>query len=338
MNRIVAFGELMLRLSPPAYQRFPGSQSYDVHFGGSEANVATALSRWGLPASYVTKVPADALGDSAVQALRSAGIDTSYIVQGKGRLGIYYLEQGYSIRPSKVIYDRANSAVSLAQVEEFEIDRALEGASLFHVSGITLGISEHARKIAKAFIAAAKRKGIPVSFDVNYRSKLWTLEEARAGMLDILDSVDVLFAGHLDMTNLLRIEPDFEFVTGEEAAYIEHLYRKFMARYPQIQLMACSIREMISSSRNRYQGVLFDGQVLYRSKAYDLDIIDRVGTGDAYAAGVLFAYLTGREFAYAVEYGAAAAAIKHTMPGDALIAAVAEVEDTFNTEGYKIQR
>jgi 2-dehydro-3-deoxygluconokinase len=338
MGRIVTLGEIMLRLSPPDHQRFVGSTSYDAHFGGSEANVAAALSQWGKQVSFVTKVPHDAIGDSAISSLRTLGIDTTYIVRGEGRLGIYYLENGYSIRPSMVIYDRAGSAISRAAVDEFQIKEVLEDAELFHVSGITLGIGDHAFALAKSFITAAKQKGIPVSFDFNYRSKLWTLAEAKEKITTILHQTDIVLAGHLDITNLLGIEADFALQEDHYFPYLEHLYRKLHVLYPNVQIFAASRREVESSSRNQYQGIVFNGDSIVTSKIYAVDIIDRVGTGDAFAAGILYAFAEKRDSRYMVDFAAAAAALKHTMPGDTLITNVQEIEETFLAAGCKIQR
>lgn len=337
MGRVVTLGEVLLRLSPPNRNRLVDSRTLEVNYGGSEANVAVALSQYGVETALVTKLPEHELGDAAIHTLRGFGVDVSHVVRGGDRLGVYYLENGYSIRPSKVIYDRKHSSIAQARIDEFDLDEIFAGRDLFHVSGITLGISESSFQLAKACMEKAKETGLKVSFDFNYRSKLWSLEEATKKFEQVLEYVDIVFAGHLDFTNILGIKVDERFAKNDIQDYYENLYRKVHVRYP-FTFIASSIRSVESASRNRYQGLIFDGKDIYASQAYTVDIVDRVGTGDAFTAGFIYSYLTGQDEQYKVEFATASAALKHTISGDTVAATPAEVERLFKTGEFRLQR
>lgn len=336
-RRVVALGEVLLRLSPLGRSRLVGSQSLEVNYGGSEANVAVALSQYGIETALVTKIPQHELGDAAIHKLRGYGVDMSHVVRGGERLGVYYLENGYSIRPSKVIYDRRNSAIAEAEIDEFDRDRIFSGRDLFHVSGITLGISEKSFQLAKAFMAEAKKRGLKVSFDFNYRSKLWSLTEAKEKFQQVLEYVDIVFAGRLDFIHFLGIKTDPSVPEDRILADHEDLCRQIRDRY-KFDYIVSSVRSVQSASRNSYQGCIFDGKNLYVSRKYTVDIVDRVGTGDAFTAGFVYGYLTGKDNPYMAEFATASAALKHTIPGDVISASPNEIENLFTTRDFHVQR
>ncbi|MEW9674124.1 PfkB family carbohydrate kinase [Ammoniphilus sp. 3BR4] len=258
MKKVVILGEALLRLSPPGRNRIVGSPLFEVNYGGSEANVAVALSQYGVDTSFVSKLPSHELGDAAIGKLREFGVNTSHIARGGDRMGIYYLENGYSVRPSKVVYDRKNSALSEACVEEFNLDEIFRGKDLFHVSGITLGISEKGFQLAKAFMKAAKERGLKISFDFNYRSKLWSIEQAKEKFEKVLEYVDIAFAGHLDFTRILGIPMVRKWEDSDLHEYFEDLYRKASGKY-HFEWIVSSFRDVKSASKNDYQGIIYNG-------------------------------------------------------------------------------
>ncbi|MBO8162116.1 MAG: sugar kinase [Brevibacillus sp.] len=337
MKKAVTLGEALLRLTPPGRNRLIGSNMFEVIYGGSEVNVAVALSQFGIDTSLITRLPDHDLGDAFIYKLREFGVDTSHIARGGERIGLYFLEAGYSVRPSKVIYDRKHSAMAEAKIEEFDLDAIFAGRDLFHVSGITLGISEQAFQLARTFMRRAKEKGLKVSFDFNYRSKLWSVEAAREKFEQILEYVDIAFAGHLDFTNILGIKPDKPLEERDILDYYRDLYSKVQKMY-NFEWIVSSIRNVESASKNQYQGIIWNGEQLYQSKSYTIDIIDRVGTGDAFTAGFLYAYLTNKDDEYKVQFAAASAALKHTIPGDMLVATAAQVENLFQSGSFQVQR
>lgn len=337
MASVLTLGEILLRLSPPSRTRFVGSQMYEATYGGSEANVAVALSQYGIHTSFATKLPKHELGDAAIHRLREFGVDTTYVVRGGERIGVYYFENGYSVRPSQVIYDRKNSAITGARIDEFNLDEIFIGRDLFHVSGITLGIGDDSFQLAKAFMQAAVERGVKVSFDFNYRSKLWSTDLARDRFEQVLDYVDIAFASHLDFTNLLGMSTDRHLEETDILSYYDDLYSKVYNKY-HFDWIVSSIRTVTSASHNQYQGIAFDGEHTYTSKNYSLDIVDRVGTGDAFTAGFLYSYLTDKNDQYKVEFATASAALKHTIPGDMLIATTEEVHRLCMADSFHVQR
>lgn len=336
MKRVVTLGEILLRLSPPDRNRIIGSQSFDVNYGGSEGNVAVALSHFGIDTALITKLPDNPIADAAIQQLRGFGVNTDLIIRGGERMGLYYLENGYSVRSSRVVYDRKHSSISEAEISEFNFDQIFENVDLFHVSGITLGISEEAYLLAKSFMEEANRRRIKVSFDFNYRSKLWTTDEAKAKFSKVLPYVNIAFAGVLDFTTFLGIDPE---ETSNLVTKMDHkkLYKKVNEHY-QFDYIVSSYRTVISASHNEYQGLVFNGEEAFQSKKYQLDIIDRVGAGDAFTAGFLYSYLCDKEEQYQVQFAAAAGALKHTIFGDALLSSKEEVENLFQSNTYHVQR
>ncbi|MGB6129710.1 MAG: sugar kinase [Psychrilyobacter sp.] len=337
MKKIITLGEIMLRLSPPNRDKFLGTPSFQANYGGGEANVAVALANYGIETAFVSKLPNNEIGDSAINHLRSFGVNTSSVVRGGDRVGIYFLENGFSLRNSKVIYDRKDSAISTALISDFEIESILKGWDILHLSGITLGISNNGFEISKAFMKKAKELGMEISFDFNYRSKLWSLEDAGKKIHEILKYVDIAFAGHLDFTNILRIVPEQPLEKIDLLEYYKDLYQKVNSKY-NFKYIVSSIRDVKSASNNTYAGICYDGKTIYRSKSYEVDIIDRVGTGDAYTAGFLCGYAMQKEIDYTINIATASSVLKHTISGDVTLVKLAEVEELFKKDSFDVKR
>lgn len=326
-KKVITMGEIMLRLSTPGYKRFVQSESFDVTYGGGEANVAVSLANYGLDAHFVTKLPNNPIGQSAINHLRRFGVDTDYIARGGERVGIYYLEAGASMRPSKVVYDRANSAIAEASISDFDFDSIFEGAKWFHFSGITPAISKESRLLTEAALKAAKKHGVTVSVDLNYRKKLWTEEEAKETMTKLMEYVDVCIGNEEDAEKTLGFKPGETDVTKGELeldgykSIFKQMKEKFGFKY-----IASTLRESYSASDNGWSALIYDGEEFHHSKKYDVRIVDRVGGGDSFAAGLIYSLVTGKEFKDSVEFAVAASAMKHTISGDFNLVTVDEVE------------
>ncbi|NLL70558.1 MAG: sugar kinase [Epulopiscium sp.] len=325
-KKVVTMGEIMLRLSTPGYQRFVQAESFDVTYGGGEANVAVSLANYGLDAHFVTKLPDNPIGQSAVNHLRRYGVHTDHIVRGGDRIGIYYLETGASMRPSKVVYDRAHAAIAEAKVEDFNFDAIFEGADWFHFTGITPALSAQGAKITEAALKAAKKHGVTVSVDLNYRKNLWTPEEAQTVMTNLMQYVDVCIGNEEDAEKVLGFKPGNTDVTkGElELEGYKDIFKQMKDKF-NFKYVVSSLRESYSASDNGWSALIYDGNEFYRSKKYDIRIVDRVGGGDSFAAGVIYGLVTGKDFKEALEFGVAASALKHTIPGDFNMMTEAEV-------------
>jgi len=326
-KKVITMGEIMLRLSTPGYKRFVQSESFDVTYGGGEANVAVSLANYGLDAHFVTKLPNNPIGQSAINHLRRFGVDTDYIARGGERVGIYYLEAGASMRPSKVVYDRANSAIAEASISDFDFDSIFEGAKWFHFSGITPALSKESAELTLAALKAAKKHGVTVSVDLNYRKKLWTEEEAKETMTKLMEYVDVCIGNEEDAEKTLGFKPGETDVTKGELeldgykSIFKQMKEKFGFKY-----IASTLRESYSASDNGWSALIYDGVEFHHSKKYDVRIVDRVGGGDSFAAGLIYSLVTGKEFKDSVEFAVAASAMKHTISGDFNLVTVDEVE------------
>lgn len=332
-KKVVTLGEMLLRLSTNNNNRFITSKSFDIHFGGAEINVGVNLANLGLNSYVITKVPNNDIGTASVNYLKSHGVYTDYVKTGSERLGIYFLEQGTSLRNSKVIYDRADSAFCNIDIDELDIDEILENTDLFHVSGITLTLSEKTFELSKLILQKCKEKNITTSFDFNYRSKLWTLQEAKEKIVEILPYVDIAFAGYLDFINILGFKTD---ATNLMDTY-KDLYPKVAEKY-NFKYIVSSMRDVISASKNNYKCILFHNDNIYESKQYQIDIVDRVGSGDAFTSGFLYSFLTSDDNNYRIQFAAASAAIKHTIVGDANLTTKEEIENLFNSDSFEIGR
>lgn len=339
MGNLVTMGELLLRLSTVSHNTFGQAGQFQVNYGGGEANVAVSLAQLGHNVKFVTKLPDNPIADCAENELYRRHVDTSCIVRGGERMGSYYLETGSSVRPSRVVYDRKHSAISEAEPSDFDFDKIFAGADWFHFSGITAGISDKGATLTKVFAEEAKKRGIRISVDINYRGKLWTMEQASKVMPELTGLADVAFAGPIDCIRILGCTEaagtDTERSMQDKRvgeAVLKELAEKYRLRY-----VINSQRESISSTHNIIAARIFDaesGSVRYSSR-YDVDsIVDRVGGGDALAAGVIASLADDyNDYERAVEFGAAASAIKHTINGDYNIASKENIEELMKNGG-----
>lgn len=311
-KKVLGFGEIMLRLSAPNNQKIIQANSFDAVYGGGEANVVASLATFGHNTKFITKLPNNALGDKVIRNLKSYNIDTSDILQGDGRLGIYFLEIGHGLRSNEVIYDRKYSAISMMNKSEFNIENILKDVKMVHLSGITPALNKELFDLTIDIAKYCKKNNIEVSFDSNYRANLWSLEEAKLFLEEILNYVDIAFLGSLDMTNILKYE-DFNLEFEDN---LKRLYEKLFEKYPNIKYASCTKRNVHSINNNSLKGYLYDGKNLYVSNEYKFDILDRVGGGDAFTAGILHGILDNLSEKEIVEFGTCAGAIKHSIRGD----------------------
>ncbi|MBF1539773.1 MAG: sugar kinase [Prevotella salivae] len=327
MGKIVTLGEIMLRLSPAGNYRFVQSESFQIFPGGGEANVAVSLANYGHTACFVSKLPSHEIGQIAVNALRRYGVKTEYISRGGDRVGLYYAETGASMRPSKVIYDRAHSAIAEADISDFDFDKIMEDADWFHWSGITPAISDKAAEIVRVACEAAKRHGVIVSVDLNFRKKLWTSEKAISVMRPLMQYVDVCIGNEEDANMCLGYKPDADVEGGKTDAEGYYEIFKGMMKEFGFKYVVSTLRESYSASHNGWKALIYDGKTFYESKHYDINpIIDRVGGGDSFSAGLIHGLLSYKDQAKALEFAVAASALKHTIPGDFNLVSTSEVE------------
>ncbi len=339
-KRIVCFGEIMLRLAPEGYYRFFQNDKMQATFGGGEANVAVSLANYGMDASYVTKLPSHAIGQAAINSLRALGVDTKDIVRGGERVGIYYLEKGASQRGSVCIYDRAYSAIQMAKREDFDWDKILDGADWFHFTGITPAIGGELVDICLDACKKAKEKGVKISCDLNYRGKLWTREEARKAMTELCKYVDVCISNEEDAKDVFGIEAENTDIYGGK---LDKEGYKSVAKQLKdtfgFEKDAITLRSSISASDNDWAGMLYDGENYCFSKEYHLHIVDRVGGGDSFGGGLIYALLSGKDTQSAIEFAVAASALKHSIEGDYNRVGVSEVEKLAGGDGSgRVQR
>ena len=329
MARTVCFGEIMLRLSPPGFERLFQSPSLQATFGGGEANVAVSLAQFGHDSHYVTRVPKHPIGEAALKALRAEGVGLAHVVRGGDRLGIYFAETGASQRASSVIYDRAHSAIAELKPGVVPWAEVFAGAQWFHCTGITPALGASAAACTKEAFEAARRAGVRVSVDLNYRRKLWAEDEARGIMRPLMPLVDVVVANEEDLQAVLGIEVAHADVTGgvlDAAAYrsaCERVATEFGCRQ-----IAVTLRESLSASENGWSAVLFDAptNTFLQSQRYTVRLVDRIGGGDSFAAGLIHGFVSGRDLEATLQFAVAASALKQTIPGDFNQVSVAEVE------------
>lgn len=328
MPLVVTFGEIMLRLTTPGHERFSQATRFEITFGGAEANVAVGLAQLGAEAVFVTKLPDNELGQRAIDELQRCGVYTSQIVRGGDRLGVYFLEQGASQRPGKVIYDRAASALAAADIRDFDWGTILAGADWFHWSGITPALSPGCAQSVQTAAACAKALGLTVSFDMNFRAKLWSPAEASAALTPLMEHVDICICGRHEAESVFGIESD----TDEAAA--EMLAERF-----GFGTVAVPQRQSNSASSARFGALLRAGDEVVQSRKYDITVVDRVGTGDAFTAGLIYALQRGDGPAAAVDLAVAAGALAHTIPGDFPLFSLAEVTALAGgADGGRVQR
>ena len=339
-KKIVTLGEIMLRLSTPDFKRFVQADSFDVTYGGGEANVAAALCNYGLNGTFITKVPDNAIGQSAINHLRRYGVDTQFIARGGGRLGIYFLESGASMRASQVIYDRAGASIAEAEISDFNFDKIFEGADWFHTTGITPALSDKCTTLAEAALKTARAKSITTSIDLNYRKKLWSKEKAREVMTRLCQYVDVCIGNEEDTETALGFKAENTDVTkGELNIEGYKTVFKEMKEKLGFKYIASTLRESYSASDNGWSALVYDGKEFYRTRQYEVRIVDRVGSGDSFASGFIYGLVTGMTMKDAAEFGVAASALKHTIPGDLNHATLSEVKELMKGDASgRVQR
>lgn len=342
MAKVVTLGEIMLRLSPPGYQRFAQATDFEINYGGAEANVSASLAQFGHHSVFLSKIPENAIGDAAIGALRKLNVDCNHIARGGERLGIYFLENGASIRPSSVVYDRAGSAVTKASPEEFDFDEIFKDADLFHVSGITPVLSEEAKELTFAALKKAKEHHVTVSFDLNYRSKLWTSDiKGKQKMLsEMMEYVDICFGNARDAAKCLGYsEEGTDFIDGDYSICVDEEHMRHVLNHYHFTHLITTLRKSISASDNGWSGAVCTADDFYKGHDYMLHIVDRVGGGDSFASGFLHGILADMGAKRALEFGLAAAAIKHTIPGDLNYISESEVLAMIESDGAgRVQR
>lgn len=321
--KVAGFGEIMLRLSTDVGKMILQSDRFNVNYGGGEANVLISLSHFGIDTKMITSVSNDDIGKSILIYLRSYDIDTEFVTLSDHRTGIYYLQVGSGIRSSKVIYDRDNSAFCNMKVGDIEIAKALEDVDVFYFSGITLALSNDLRELLMQMLAYCKEHNIMVSYDSNYRAKLWSLEEAREATLKVLPYVDILSAGILDAENILLMNCELE----DNHEKLKYYYDEITKTYPNIKHIFSSHRDIESSSVNKLQCNYYTDGILYLSNKINIDsIVDRVGGGDALSAGIIYSIINNKDPKYVCEFATCASALKHSILGDANLVELSDVE------------
>jgi len=330
-KKVVTFGEIMLRLTPPNFLRFVQARSFDAIYGGGEANVAIALANFGVPVDYVTRLPANAIGDACLNYVRQFGVGTNKIVRGGERLGIYFMEMGAAQRGSEVIYDRSNSSIATIEPEMVDWDKSFADACWFHWTGITPAISRGAAVTCLEAAKKAKEKGLTVSCDLNYRAKLWKWgKTATEVMTELVKYADIAICNEEDAEKVFGIKaPGVNVLKGQvEAEKYLYVAQKLMEKFPNLSKVAITLRGSISASHNTWSGVLYDGKTFYTAPTYDItDIVDRVGGGDSFAAGLIYGLLKfSGDLKRVLNFAVAASCLKHTIFGDSNIISVAEVE------------
>jgi 2-dehydro-3-deoxygluconokinase len=337
-NKVITFGEIMLRLATPGYLRFAQATEFEATFGGGEANVAVSLLNYGIPASFVTSLPKNDMGDSAISNLKSLDVDTSLITRGGDRIGIYYLESGAVSRGSKVIYDRANSSFAKLKKGSIDWDKAFQGATWFHWTGITPAVSEGAADVCMEACEVASKKGITISTDLNFRNKLWKWGKTAGEVMEKLVShCDIILGNEEDADMVFGIKPEGVDVTSghvEGVAY-ESVGKQLMVKFPKAKKVIITLRGSISASHNSWSGVLWDGKKLFEAPTYQIThIVDRVGGGDSFMGGLIYGLLTypGND-QKALDFAVAASCLKHTIKGDFNRVTVDEVEKLMTGDG-----
>jgi len=330
----------MLRLAPEGYYRFVQSQSFGATYGGGEANVAVSLANFGIDVAFVTKLPKHEIGQSAFNKLREFGVDTSKITRGGGRVGIYFLEKGASQRPSKVIYDRAGSAIATATTADFDWEDIFQGVDWFHFTGITPALGDNVAAICLEACKAAKAKGITVSCDLNYRKNLWSREKAGQVMGGLMEYVDVCIANEEDAADVFGIHAENTDVTTGKVSHegYKEVAKKLVDRFG-FKKVAITLRESISANDNNWAAMLYEGGEYYFSKKYAVRIVDRVGGGDSFGAGLIYSSLNGLAPQQTIEFAVAASCLKHTIEGDINMVSVDEANKLAGGDGSgRVQR
>ena len=337
MNKVVTFGEIMLRLSTPGFLRFSQTNSFDVVYGGGESNVAISLANYGVPVEFVTRLPKTDIGECALMEMRKRGVGTSHITYGGDRLGIYFLETGAVSRGSKVVYDRANSAMAEIESGMIDWDQVFDGASWFHWTGITPAISKSAADVCLEAVKIASDRGITISTDLNYRSKLWQYGGNREAIMTELTSYcDIILGNEEDAEMQFGIKPEGLDITTQghdiKAEAFLSVCKQMMKKFPRAKKVITTLRGSLSASHNTWAGVLYDGKNMYESTKYQItDIVDRVGGGDSFMGGLIYGLLHyPNQDQKALDFAVAASCLKHTIKGDANLVTIQEIEKLMN--------
>lgn len=340
MKRVVTFGEIMLRLSTPGYERFMQARSFNATFGGGEANVAVSLANYGIDAEFISRLPKNEIADTCIAELNRYGVKTNNIVRGGERMGIYFLETGAVARPSKVIYDRAHSSISTIDPDEINWEKLLEGVEWFHWTGITPALSQSAADACLKAVRAANKIGVTVSCDLNYRKNLWKYGKSPSEVMPALvECCDVILGNEEDAEKVFGIKPkgfDSHATGGHiESAAFRSVCEQLVEKFPRAKKIIITLRGSINANHNTWSGVLFDGKKLFESKRYDIThIVDRVGGGDSFMGGLIYGLLTyPQDDGLALEFAVAASCLKHTIYGDFNLVTVAEVENLMKGDG-----
>ena len=343
MAKIVTMGEIMLRLSTPNNEKFIQADEFDINYGGGEANVAVSLANYGHEADFVSALPKNPIGDAAIATLRKYNVGTKHISRSGERVGIYFLETGSAMRASNVVYDRAHSSISTAKVEEFDFDEIFKDADWFHFTGITPAVSDSAAELTEAALKAAKKAGVTVSVDLNFRKKLWSSEKAKKIMTNLMQYVDVCIGNEEDAEKVLGFKPGNTDVTAGELelnGYVD-IFNQMCDQF-KFKYVISSLRESFSASNNNWSACIMDGATreFYHSKKYHVTpIVDRVGGGDSFAAGLICGLCDKKDFKSALEFAVAASALKHTIPGDFNLVTREDVEGLAGGDGSgRVQR
>ncbi|EGG91057.1 hypothetical protein HMPREF0491_02407 [Lachnospiraceae oral taxon 107 str. F0167] len=343
MAKIVTMGEIMLRLSTPNNEKFIQADEFDINYGGGEANVAVSLANYGHDAEFVSALPKNPIGDAAIATLRKYNVGTKHISRSGERVGIYFLETGSAMRASNVVYDRAHSSISTAKADEFDFDAIFKDADWFHFTGITPAVSDSAAELTEAALKAAKKAGVTVSVDLNFRKKLWSSEKAKRIMTNLMQYVDVCIGNEEDAEKVLGFKPGNTDVTAGELelnGYVD-IFNQMCDQF-KFKYVISSLRESFSASNNNWSACIMDGATreFYHSKKYHVTpIVDRVGGGDSFAAGLICGLCDKKDFKSALEFAVAASALKHTIPGDFNLVTREDVEGLACGDGSgRVQR
>ncbi len=343
MAKIVTMGEIMLRLSTPNNEKFIQADEFDINYGGGEANVAVSLANYGHEADFVTALPENPIGECAIAALRKYNVGTKNIARTGKRVGIYFLETGSAMRASNVVYDRADSSIATAKASDFDFDKIFEGANWFHFTGITPAVSDAAAELTEAALKAAKKHGVKVSCDLNFRKKLWSSEKAQKVMTNLMQYVDVCIGNEEDAEKVLGFKPGNTDVTSGElelSGYVD-IFNQMCDKF-NFEYVISSLRESHSASDNGWSACIMDGKSreFYHSRKYHITpIVDRVGGGDSFAAGLICGLVDGKDMKAALEFAVAASALKHTIPGDFNLVTRSDVDALAGGDGSgRVQR
>ena len=338
--KVITFGELMLRLAPEGFYRFVQADKFGATYGGGEANVAVSLANYGVDAGFVSKLPAHEIGQAAVNSLRRYGVDVSGITRGGDRIGIYFLEKGASQRPSKVVYDRAGAAFALSTKADYDWDKILDGVNWFHFTGITPALGDNLAEVLLDVLPTMKKRGITVSCDLNYRKKLWTREKACEVMTKLMPYVDVCISNEEDAYDVFGIKAGVTDVT--KGSLDKESYKSVASQLKEkfgFSHVAITLRSSISANDNKWAGMLYDGKEFCLSKEYNMHIVDRVGGGDSFGGGLIYALISGYDTRSAIEFAVAASCLKHSVEGDYNMVSVAEVKALAGGDGSgRVQR